>query len=541
MRPKLFLFAFLSAVLFIAAWPPWGFAPLLFIAFIPLLYIQHIISADNRLRARHLYFYAFLIFATWNIATTWWIWYASDVGAVMAVLTNTILMSFVVLLFHKIKRTLPERLGTFALIPLWITFEFIHQGWDISWPWLTLGNAFGDCYKLVQWYEVTGTFGGSFWVLIINVLLFEIIKHRNTLLRPLTVRLVYISALAILLSVPIICSLIRYHSINLAANNKNSINVVVVQPNVDPYKKFDMDFRVSTESMLVLAESKIDSTTDYVVFPETSLVESIWEVRFPYTWTGQRLKAFLKNYPKLKIVSGANTGYEYLPGEERSPTARKFQHEEEKYYESYNTALQADCTSTISFYHKSKLVPGVEKMPFPSALGFLEDFALKLGGTSGSLGMQEERTVFVSKYGPGKVAPVICYESIYGDYVGQYIRNGAEFIFILTNDGWWEDTPGYKQHLLYGRLRAIETRKSIARSANTGISCFVNQRGDIDQPQPWNTATAIKQTLTSNDGMTFYTRHGDFIAIAMAWLSVGTIFYSLFRFFKRKFIKKKPL
>lgn len=538
MRPKLFLFSLLSAALLALAWPPWGFTPLLFIAFIPLLYVQHIVSNDNRLRARHLFLYGVITFAIWNAITTWWIWYASDFGAVMATIVNTVLMTSTLLIFHKVKRVLPERLGTFVLIPLWITFEFIHHSWDISWPWLTLGNAFGNSYKLVQWYELTGVFGGSFWVLIVNVMLFEIMKHRNTLLRPLQLRLSYIITLLIIIIVPVTSSLIRYHTINLEANKKNSINVVVVQPNVDPYEKFDLDYRVTTENMLVLAESKIDTSTDYVVFPETSLVEFLWEERMPYTWTVQRLHTFLKNYPKLKIVAGASTGHEYAPEEERSPTARKFKMED-IYYESYNTALQMDCTKTISTYHKSKLVPGVEKMPFPAVLGFLEDFAVDLGGTSGSLGMQKDRTVFVSANGRGKVAPVICYESIYGDYVGEYVRNGAEFIFIITNDGWWKDTPGYKQHLVYGRLRAIETRKSIARSANTGISCFVNQRGDIDQPQPWGVATAIKQTLTSNEGMTFYTRHGDLIAIAMTWLSVFAILFSLLKFFKRKFTGKK--
>ncbi len=536
MRQKLFLLTLLSAALLTAAWPPWGFAPLLFIAFIPLFYVQHIISGDNRLRARHLFLYGMIAFGVWNGLTTWWIWYASPFGAVMATAVNLFLMTFTFLIFHKVKRVLPERLGTFVFIPLWITFEFIHHLWDISWPWVTLGNAFADSHKIIQWYEITGVFGGSFWVLIINVLLFEIMKHRNTLLRPMGIRMIYISSLAIILCVPIICSLIRYHTINLEENKKNSIKVVVVQPNIDPYIKFESDFRVMTENMLLLAESKIDSTTDYVVFPETSLVESLWEGKLQYTWSVQRLRAFLKNYPKLKIVSGASTAYEYKPGEKHSPTARKFL-QDDQYYESYNSAIQIDCTKTIPVYHKSKLVPGVEKMPFPAALGFLEDFAIDLGGTSGSLGMQEERTVFVSKYGPGKVAPVICYESIYSDYVGEYIRNGADFIFIVTNDGWWKDTPGYKQHLTYGRLRAIETRKSIARSANTGISCFVNQRGDIDQPQPWNKATAIKQTLTSNEGLTFYTRYGDLIAIAMSGLSVIAILYSLFKFFKRKFTR----
>ncbi len=536
MRLKLFLLCFLSALILIAAWPTWGFTPLLFFAFIPLFYIQHIISNDNRLRARHLFFYGILTFLIWNSFTTWWIWYASESGAVMAIITNSILMTFVFLIFHKVKRALPERLGTFVIIPLWISFELLHHAWDISWPWLTLGNAFAGSYKLIQWYEITGTFGGSFWVLIVNVLLFEIFKHRNTLLRSAKIRFYYIVALFGILFIPIVCSLIRYHTLDLNANKSNAINVVVVQPNVDPYKKFEIDFRESTEKMLLLAASKIDSTTDYVVFPETSLVESIWETDMQYTWTIARLRTFLKNYPKLKIVSGANTGYEYKPGEKRSATARKFQHDE-MYFEAYNTALQVDCTKYIPVYHKSKLVPGVEKMPFPSVLGFLEDYAIDLGGTSGSLGMQDDRTVFVSKLGRGKIAPVICYESIYGNYVGQYIRNGAEFIFIITNDGWWGDTPGYKQHLDYARLRAIETRKSIARSANTGISCFINQRGDIEQPQAWDTDVAIKQTLISNEGMTFYTKHGDLIAWLMVFLSFASILYSLFKFFKRKFTK----
>jgi apolipoprotein N-acyltransferase len=536
MRLRLFLLSFLSAALLSAAWPPWGFPPLLFIAVIPLFYIQHIISNDNRLRARHLFMYGYITFLLWNFATTWWVWNASAGGACLAILTNALLMTFVYLIFHKVKRALPERLGTFVFIPLWIAFEYLHHDWDLSWPWLTLGNAFAGNYKLVQWYDITGTFGGSFWALAVNVLIFEILKHRNTLLRPVVIRLSYIITTIVLLVLPTILSLVEYQRYE-NENKKNSINVVVVQPNVDPYKKFDLDYRETTEKMLVLAASKIDSTTDYLVFPETSLVESIWETEFEHTWTINRLRQFLKNYPRLKIVSGANTGYEYKQGEERSPTARKFEHDE-IWFEAYNTAIQVDCTKTIQVYHKSKLVPGVEKMPFPHLLGFLENYAIKLGGTSGSLGMQEERTVFKSPDEKEKIAPVICYESIYGDYVGQYIRNGAQFIFIVTNDGWWGDTPGYKQHLAYGRLRAIETRKSIARSANTGISCFINERGDIEQPQPWDTAVAIKATLSSEEGMTFYTLHGDLIAKLMLWLSGVAILYSLFRFFKRRFTKK---
>jgi apolipoprotein N-acyltransferase len=538
MRGKLFLLSFLSAALLTAAWPPWGFTPLLFVAFIPLLYIQHIISGDNRLRAKHLFLYGFITFLIWNGLTTWWIWFASAGGAVMAIVTNALLMTFIYLIFHKVKRALPERIGAFVLIPLWIAFEFLHHDWDLSWPWLTLGNALSKQISWIQWYEYTGTFGGSFWILMVNVLIFEIMIYRNTLLRPITKRLYYIITTSLILILPVIISLIIYYTYDEKSGTTKPINVVVVQPNVDPYQKFTIDFRETTEKMLALAESKVDSATDYVVFPETSLVESIWENDIQYSWTINRLRTFLKKYPKLKIVSGANTGYEYKPGETHSPTTRKFKGEE-TYYDAFNTAIQIDCTKTIPIYHKSKLVPGVEKMPFPKALGFLEDFAIDLGGTSGSLGMQEERTVFVSNYGPGKVAPVICYESIYGDYVSQYVRNGADYIFIVTNDGWWGDTPGYKQHLLYGSIRAVETRKSIARSANTGISCFIDQRGNIQQPQPWWEARAIKETLYSKKGMTFYTRHGDYIARAMVVLSIGGILFAIGMYFRKKIARNK--
>ena len=134
-----------------------------------------------------------------------------------------------------------------------------------------------------------------------------------------------------------------------------------------------------------------------------------------------------------------------------------------------------------------------------------------LGGTTGSLGRQMEPTNFVLKNGT-KVAPVICYESVFGGYLAQYIRKGAELIVVITNDGWWRNTPGYKQHFSFSRLRAVETRRSVARAANTGISCFINQRGDVFQPTPWWTETAISGEVNLNDEITFYVKYGDYIA-----------------------------
>lgn len=143
-------------------------------------------------------------------------------------------------------------------------------------------------------------------------------------------------------------------------------------------------------------------------------------------------------------------------------------------------------------------------MPFPTLLKPLESLAINLGGTMGSIGTQEERSVFNDSLNKVCIAPIICYESIYADYVTEFIRLGANLIFIITNDGWWQDTPGYIQHLNFARLRAIENRRQIARSANTGTSCFIDEFGNIEQATPWWKEALISKNMSKNLELTFF-------------------------------------
>jgi apolipoprotein N-acyltransferase len=164
-------------------------------------------------------------------------------------------------------------------------------------------------------------------------------------------------------------------------------------------------------------------------------------------------------------------------------------------------------------------------MPFPAVFKYLDKFAINMGGTSGSLGMQKERSVFVSKNDTIKIAPIICYESVYGGYVTEYVRNGAHLLFIITNDGWWGNTEGYRQHLNYARLRAIENRRSIARSANTGISCFINQKGDIIKSTSWWKPEVIIDSIMANNEITFYAQFGDYIGKIAIYITVILLLY----------------
>jgi apolipoprotein N-acyltransferase len=211
-----------------------------------------------------------------------------------------------------------------------------------------------------------------------------------------------------------------------------------------------------------------------------------------------------------------------------------------KHYDVFNSGIYISNRRT-EVYHKSKLVPGVEKMPFPVLLRPLEKLAINMGGTMGSLGTQDDRMVFTDPVNSAGLAPVICYESVYADYLTEYVRRGANLLFIITNDGWWDDTPGYVQHLNYARLRAIENRRQIARCANTGISCFISETGALYDETPWWKEAVITRTLYKNNELTFFSKYGDLISYCCSAITVLFIFWSWFLTLRRKFGATGPM
>lgn len=520
---QLYLISVLTGLLLAFGWFPHGWAPLLFIAFIPLLLVEHTVyHQPERFRAGTVFWCGFLTFFIWNILTTWWLKNASWGGAAMAIGLNSFFMASVFLFFHKVKKRVGEKWGYLIFISLWITFEFLYHGDQITWPWLTLGNAFAESPDLIQWYEYTGVFGGSLWILSINCFLFSLVMNKVSKWK--------IVSLLALLIFPVSVSLLLLSTYNKRVSAEKH-NVVIVQPNIDPYNdKFSGTYKKQLEDMLKLAAEKTDSATEYVVFPETALVEDIWEDQFDQSTSLISIKKFLSAFPELKIIIGASTAKVFKPGEALSQTARKFD-DADSYYDAYNTAMQIDNSGKIQQYHKSKLVPGVEQMPFQFIFKYLDKFALEMGGTTGSLGMQSNRGVFISPDNSSTIAPVICYESVYGEYVTEYIRNGAQAIAIITNDGWWGNTPGHIQHLKLGRLRAIENRKWVMRSANTGISCFISPSGEISQETEYWVPAVIKGSIELNDELTFYATYGDYIGRISMYTAFLLIIYSwLIRF-----------
>ncbi len=493
----------------------------LFFGLVPLLYLEHLIVEQRAHKSPGFTFfkYGYLSLFFWNLFTTWWVMYSTIGGGIAAVVFNALFQCAPIMAFYFTKKYLGRTIGYISFIVYWVAFEQFHLTWDLSWPWLTLGNGFATLNQWVQWYEYTGFLGGSVWVLTVNVLLFQAFRHY-----PQQIAWKKLVLPLILILVPIAIS---YAILGSYQEQGQPVEVVVVQPNIDPYQEkyaSQENYIPSEEQMqrlISLSEKQITPDTKFVVWPETALRQDngFWEEQMDTYPAIEQLRAFLRRHPGLELVTGIDTYTFYGEKKDATPTVRYAPGF--GYYDSFNAGMHINAAGQIQLYHKSKLVPGVEKLPYPQFFKFLGPLAIDLGGTVGSVGSQDTRDVFFYNPLPSiGAAPVICYESIYGEFVSAYVRNGASMIFVFTNDGWWSDSPGYKQHLQYATLRAIENRRSIARSANTGISGFINQKGEIVQRSKWWVQDALRGTILSNKQMTFYSSHGEYIGHGALWAAL---------------------
>ncbi len=470
----------------------------------------------------------------WNVATTWWIWNASPPGAVGAFLANSLLMCLPWLGFKIAKKWLGERIGYIALIAFWMCFEYIHlQDWGLSWPWLTLGNSFATHPEWVQWYEFTGTSGGSLWILLVNVSLFLHLKN-NINSEPGKSYKNLVIAVSFLF-IPFALSWLSNSLPLVKKGYSKASNIVIVQPNIDPYEKVSEaagSFEAQLQKLIATSEQQVDSNTALIVWPETALYtpSRIDEQGLKENFFLNPLWSFLQRHPNASLFTGIESFRMFN-------TKTKYSEEfSGQHFESYNGSMVIDSSGAQSFYHKSMLVPGVETLPW--FLKFIDKWFEKFGGTTAGYAKQEERTVLNTK-GGFKIAPSICYESIYGEFMSKYVRNGANLICIITNDGWWKKTPGHKQHMNYARLRAIETKTWVVRSANTGISCFIDPNGTVINPQPYNTAAAIKLSINTGNTKTFFVNHGDILSKIMVVLSILLLGWTVTRKVARRYFKKK--
>lgn len=518
--------AVLSGILIAAAWPVRGLAPLAFVAFVPLLYLQDRIGDSENPEKGSIFGLSFLAFLIWNALTTWWVWKTTAIGTIGMILLNSLFMTVVFWAYHFVKtRLYDNKKGYYILIIFVLAFEYLHLHWQLNWPWLNLGNVFSHYHTWVQWYSITGIAGGTIWILIANILIYKYLFVGDF---SITLRFArndgtsnksfrqqrsgvekspafYSVIIICVLFIPLIISKILYACYD---ERGEEIEIVVVQPNLDPYsEEFTLSARQIMDRNLSVAAPMLTENTRFVLSPESAIQEDVWLEKIDKYYSIKELRKFLEQNPQTCYVIGISTLGLAPEGSENDFAARKFANIDEYFY-AYNTAALIT-TDSIQFYHKSRLTPGAEAMPSWWFMRMLKNSAIDLGGTVGTLKKDTEaRTLSFDNH---KVGTLICYESVFGEYVTEFVQKGADMLLVITNDGWWGNSPGHKQHLEFSKLRAIETRRSVARSANTGISGFINQRGDIIEQSKYWEQTALRNTLKTNDKQTFYVRYGDYL------------------------------
>lgn len=483
-------------------------------SFVPLFYIDKICRESNIKRCWIFYSAVFLL---WNLFSTYWIYKATVAGAIAAVILNSLQMIVVFRLFRWSKGVAKGAFPYIFFIALWLAWEHFYFDAEISWPWLTLGNAFAGSVRLIQWYDLTGTLGGSLWVLLTGTLLFRAMEL-GYLRRPKLNNIYYHNRLErrrrgfwniLLISIvvlPVGVSFIQYYTYK---EKPDPIEIAVLQPNIDPYEdKFINLSREDQDNILLnLAGEAVSDTTLFVIAPET-FTYHVFESSLTENTTIKRLIDFNREHPSVNFITGAITVKQYSPS--ALPPTETARRNGNVWFDTYNASIIVDKDANWDLFYKSKLVVLTEFVPYPGLLKHINKLAIELGGTTGSYGTQPEITIFTANEGT-KIGTAICYESVYGDYYRDYILKGAQVMSIITNDGWWGNTPGYHQHLRYASLRAIETRRSIARSANTGISAFINQRGDIIAETEWWQPAYLTQSINKNNKLTFFVKNGDII------------------------------
>lgn len=495
-----------AGILLGLSFPPVNLSFLSFPAFILFFHLAE--KCDSY---KQLAYYSYAGFVVWNLIGTYWLMMASLAAGIAAILANSVLMTIPLCLamFFSRKSKSPILIALLQT-SAWIGYEYLHHHWDLSWTWLAIGNAWANWVGIIQYISVTGFLGISFWVILSSALTYQLILHKN--------KQVLYTTLSVFLIFPV-WSVVLYSGSEITSESQDPIEVAIIQPNHDSYQNYGgmSGLGEVMDSLIALADRTITPNTDLVIMPENAIDGYIFTNSRPAIRIADSARAWntnfvigtglYKTYPK--DYAGLYRGHYSYPPYQGLP------------YNVFNATLFVDAEGTISDYEKANLVPIVERFPFVNFFNAIDVFNWIDWGAIASFGKgTEPDMISVRRFTtPG----LICYDSVYPSWVREFVRDGAGFLTIITNDGWWGDTSGHRQHFAYARLRAIEFDRWIARSANNGISGIIDPQGRIIQKTDYWVRTGFIGTVQNRTTRTFYTRFGD-------WLPIACLLFSLLGF-----------
>lgn len=541
-KTKDFYIRLLCGVCLGLAFPPINFYPLVYLGIVLLIReITNCKTYNEVLRK------SYTIFFWFNLVAVSWVCLSGFrenaerfliVAGLLVLIAHPIFFWLPVTAFYKVYRSLKNfRYKFLYLISfpfIWVAFEYLHTLTQFSFPWLFFGNT--QTYNLakIQFIEYTGVYGLSFWICCISILLFYIIKkqkQQNWKLTPKSYFLV-ISFIVLYLAPDAYTFLMKSPAKYANSFANGELNVGVIQPNSDPWERWgSKQMQFVTEYAGIIKEFKQKNpSVQLIVLPETAITFRILGNNYQ------------EKYLKLKeLVDSINTPlliglpYDefYKDPAKAPPDARH--NLSGSLYDTYNAAALFEKNKSkdeYQIYKKNKLVIGAERVPYQEVLGFLKNYvAWQVGISEWQIGKD---TINFKLENGLQFNTAICYESVYPEFFSKFVKKGADFCTIITNDAWWGKLFGTYQHNQYAILRAVENRRWIIRSANTGISDIIDPYGNMINETPINERASFADKIGILKERTFYTEHGDWLCIICLWLSSGILLASTIMGIKQK-------
>jgi apolipoprotein N-acyltransferase len=494
----------------------WIVSPLFaFVGFMPMLFLAQQTSFWQYARL------CYVFFLSWNLVAASWIPQIDfEAGTVMMIVVPVLMSVPMLWSFQQKKPYL------FAIS--WIAFEYLQYQWEFLWSWLTLGNCLANLPDAIQWYEFTGTLGGSAWIWVGNILIFQAIRQARASVRLTSIYLLgFASSFGVAFGVGAILAL-------PTPNDKQDLQVLILQPNINPKTEKFKKLKPLEQAQILtrMIDSAITKQTDLVILPEAILgkrfeMSGLFHVGNYKEW--DTLKNCFDKYPNTSFVFGMNM-HRWVHGAERAHyTAHK--ENEHSYRKIYNVALLYQKWQPKKYHYKMKRVPSSEYTPLPNFMKpLIPEISLNITPAS-TPRLLENKTGL-------KIGTLICYESTYGEYVTNMTRLGAQILAIITEDGYWNGTAEPAQHFAIDRLRAIENRRVILRSSSMGYSCLIDRQGKAHYTTPENKRAVIslKTTIDRSPSHTFYSIWGDWIGFLACIVVLGFVGIRMKSYFLKKVV-----
>jgi apolipoprotein N-acyltransferase len=524
------LLLILSGILFGASFTPFPFpfTLFLFVAFVPYFFVvtkrQSLASVNKA---------SYLTFFVMSLVTVYWVGSWQSTADPFLMISGVVLVFFlpcVMLinstLYYLSRKVFKKDFSLFFFPMFWVTGEYILTLTDLKFPWLTIGHGLAKFTSFIQIADIVGAFGLSFIVLWINIFIYKGVKSFKDNAK---VGGIYFSVAASIFISIIVYGFVKISSIE---NDEQKIKVGIIQPNLDPWNKWELGgLDQILENYFELSQKCVDEGAQIILWPETAL--PVYLLSGTYQREVDSIYSFLKKN-NVSLLTGMP---DFIIYPKDAPRNAKYSEAGKYNYTTYNSILlfQPD-KNEIQRYGKMQLVPLGEHTPFVDQLPFLGDL-LKWGvGISGwNVGQDTTVFKFVNNKDTIKVGGLVCYESVFPTFPNYFVDRGAQFLTVLTNDSWYGKLSGPYQHKEFANLRAVENRRAVVRCANGGVSCLINKCGVTEVETEMFTRTHLVVDVPLNDEKTFYTKNPLIIPVLSSAFGLWIFGINILLWMKKKF------